>query len=493
MLVCVAADDRRTASPQESSHRRELTIALNVPAIACRTCGRANLKGPPFCAWCKEPRVAACVFPGDAVAYPPGLVDELDSRIRELRESSLEPSYLASRTQRFVRFCAFLEGALKKPWERATDVDACRYLVHLDGNAQKILHTRECQLSRRPGEICTMGCPQRAAAKSVDSAAGQLRGHLRDLGLVMPWDEHFGTGNPFNSRRVTALVAAVAREQRKARMTADQATPFLLDSVQRLARYAWRVAHDVSLGKWYRYQLANLACVVVIGEFSMKRPGEIGDLAAAETLFVPASDTTPALILFRCMWGKTLRQCGDQIFAVQPCRWDPMVCPHNWLRVLRERAAACEVDLGVGLLFRDVDVRNERTLIFDQEKLNGVLAAHLPHAGVAQKLRLRGLRSGGSIEARLMGASLPNVMQQAVWSNPRMADWYMHIRTVLFPSSVSSSLAEGSYTGPSGQRYRDANELRAALRLFPSRPSPPAEGGAAAAAPAAAAGEAAHI
>ncbi len=178
-----------------------------------------------------------------------------------------------------VSFERFLLGRGVTGLLAASDRDVVSFLMSKDATGRTKVHNESC-----PREAGGMGCacPLRAAAGSLDSTRGILRGVYRDLGVAPLWNPSSGTGNPCQSKLVGDYVQAVAGEQAAAGLTAKQA-PLLDESV-----YAALMAC-----LWERW----MACDLVEGNEASARE---------------AVEVAQELLLYALLWATGLRG-GDAL------------------------------------------------------------------------------------------------------------------------------------------------------------------------------------
>jgi hypothetical protein len=110
-----------------------------------------------------------------------------------------------------------------------------------------------------------------------------------------------GFGNPAADKVVRDYLRSVTADQLKARVTPNQAIPFLIDKLVRLALHLNRLAEVTTISRSQRFLIARDQVYFKAVFFSGYRPGDVGLVKVPEILRFPNDDG----LLFNHVWGKT--------------------------------------------------------------------------------------------------------------------------------------------------------------------------------------------
>ena len=447
-----------------------------MPGAACEKCSTANFINFAYCHKCGEPRAShdkPLEIPEKDIPKRLRNVDvgDLEARLEQLERDAADPAYVKIKCAAFADFCTFCAVVRKKFWSRADDHDVLLWLVLRDKGGVTPVHSSLCDNFGTPRRDCE--CPQRMAKSSVSSMIGRLQAKFNESGRTGPFVSAFNAGNPCDSPRVKKYLANVGVEQKKAHVGVQQAKVFYMQKLKLvMSCIVTRIAAARAKGDvWQVWSLTQMACFLTVEMFSFKRPKELSETAASEVFLLPPTRSGKGVLLFNCVWGKTLRFQAAHVFSIVGSTI-AIIDPVAWVRKHCEAAKACGVDLtvgasGRGFLFRSIDVGARKTRgALQSPKMNQQLVKLMKEENLWENESLRGLRSGGAIEAALMGADISSIMQQAGWSNRGMAQHYLHILEVLMdPGAVPASLYADSYVDTTAQKYRSRDELGDMLRV----------------------------
>jgi hypothetical protein len=120
------------------------------------------------------------------------------------------------------------------------------------------------------------------------------------LGRDGEWDMKLGLRNPAADKVVRDYLRSVTADQLKARVTPKQATPFLIDKLDRLALHLNRLAEVTTISPSQRFLIARDQVYFKAVFFSGDRPGDVSLVQVPEILRFPNDDGLP----LNHVWGR---------------------------------------------------------------------------------------------------------------------------------------------------------------------------------------------
>ena len=109
-----------------------------------------------------------------------------------------------------------------------------------------------------------------------------------------------GLRNPAADKVVRDYLRSVTADQLKARVTPKQATPFLIDKLDRLALHLNRLAEVTTISPSQRFLIARDQVYFKAVFFSGDRPGDVSLVQVPEILRFPNDDGLP----LNHVWGR---------------------------------------------------------------------------------------------------------------------------------------------------------------------------------------------
>lgn len=178
-------------------------------AQGCTNCG-LRATGPIFCGNC------SARLPGPRSPNAKGLLARAryDERWAALTQHATKTN--DARAKLVTEFLRFLEDLGAPPsLYHATPRDVVQFLMSRDARGLIIVHKASCPYwsfgAARTQRRCN--CPGGAAASSVHTNIGLLRGAFRDVGITTRWSPATATGNPATAPEVKIFEDLSLREQ----------------------------------------------------------------------------------------------------------------------------------------------------------------------------------------------------------------------------------------------------------------------------------------
>ncbi|KAI8487250.1 hypothetical protein Bbelb_350480 [Branchiostoma belcheri] len=249
------------------------------------------------------------------------------------------------------------------------------------------------------------------------------------------WDERLGLGNPAASPIVKEYLKAVTGEQLQQGITPQQAKPLFLPKIIKVCQYiVQQIETEKSPIKLFirARDQAIFKAVFFAGD-------RVGDLLRTRTNQVYR--LTSGALLFNHVWGKTLRDGRQNVFALEKTG-DTASCPVEAIDFYVDMAEYLSVNLSGGMLFRATSKQGQ--VLENQPTTSAVdesFKRYLEKCGIYEGERLHGSRAGCAISLHMAGASEEDVMSHVGWVTKRTASHYMKIAKVMKPGGPASKLA----------------------------------------------------
>ncbi|XP_078667576.1 uncharacterized protein LOC144909439 [Branchiostoma floridae x Branchiostoma belcheri] len=418
---------------------------LWMPARACLACRYPNDFDFNYCQKCGTPSTLV-----NTVTVRGRNVDQerIDKRYEEIMNVTSSSAYAKQKRVLEAQLGEFL-GALQpaKTLDSATPKDIVRFLIWKDDDGKTRVHVDNCDQSN---SSCL--CPYRLAFKTVDSYVGKLRSIFSKHGRGGEWDERLGLGNPAASPIVKDYLKAVTGEQLQQGITPQQAKPLFLPKIIKVCQYiVQQIETEKSPIKLFirARDQAIFKAVFFAGD-------RVGDLLRTRTNQVYR--LTSGALLFNHVWGKTLRDGRQNVFALEKTG-DTASCPVEAIDFYVDMAEYLSVNLSGGMLFRATSKQGQ--VLENQPTTSAVdesFKRYLEKCGIYEGERLHGSRAGCAISLHMAGASEEEVMSHVGWVTKRTASHYMKIAKVMKPGGPASKLAT-EHVSKAVQEYMEQDNL----------------------------------
>ena len=191
----------------------------------------------------------------------------------------------------------------------ASPKDICRFLAWKDKGGKTQVHASNCLYLGKHG-FHKCGCPTRVSHRTVDTLIGKLRAVFKEVGRDGDWNSAFGDGNPAASNEVKCYLKAVTSEQLQAAVTPKQATPLFVKTLSALSTHITSKMLEPCISAASLFLLARDDASFKCLFFGRDRTN---DLKSQEVLRLPNDQG----FLFNQIWGKTLRDCTTNVFAIR--------------------------------------------------------------------------------------------------------------------------------------------------------------------------------
>lgn len=420
-----------------------ITQAAEVHLRQCLQCLKTS-DGPHFCGWCRAP------FPRRKAPTAEGvrLLFDAQRRVRELLDTSTVSTHAAhDRTEAQLRRLASKVGA--DSFLQLVPAELIAFLLEKDITGRTTVHRKSCrsyaatvtQPTAANAHACH--CPTRASHTSLDTIVGKLRAVYQRNGRTAPWDPETATGNPADSNLVTQYLRLCKREQRDAGVRPRQAPVIsreVFEATMNAILCDWHEARQAGLVR-YALETAQLAAFLSLSWYSMDRGTDLTHFSFATVAKSIAADTTGR---YRTVWrvdrvrGKTVSgpSGGSYVLRDDGSPYHPTTV---WA-LYEEAALLAGADIGCYPSFPQFASNAAGDGIAPRPATRPVTAGGmkkrlLPYLrttglAVAETFTLHSLRSSGAIDAINRGVPVSEVLDTAMWGNPRHARHYMELRHV---------------------------------------------------------------
>ena len=145
---------------------------------------------------------------------------------------------------------------------------------------------------------------------------------FNSIGRSGDWSR-LSPGNPAAHPSVNKHLASISEEQAKARVSPRQAVPFFFDKFTKLCAYLRNGSFLLSIPSLERYLVSRDLAFFCLDFYSGDRASDLGRVYTKEALLLPGKQG----LLFHHKFRTTLRGRHSNVFAVETCSHDSIVCP----------------------------------------------------------------------------------------------------------------------------------------------------------------------
>lgn len=438
------------------------------PSVACPSCLHPNDETFNFCQRCGYKRKRMMTEPSPPLKKLKFSVneDEIEQRISVLSKSRSDLPYARQKSSLEAELTAFL-AQLNFP----KDIPSCRppeiikFLVWKDKTGRTKVHNAQCSFLGHKGPS-NCACAIRLAFGTVDSMIGKLRAIFSQNNRVGEWDPMLGIGNPASGLVIKQYLSSVRSEQLQARATPSQAKPLLLPHLEVLSKFVHVGLGEPCLTPPQIFIFARDQAFFKALFFSGDRASDLAQVKTSEILRLPDNSG----FLFNHIWTKTLRNGDTNVFAFKRGS-NKLVCPVAGIELYFKIAAAINIDISKGFLFRAITKEGK----VSQQQFSAT-AAQARLKEYSQKLKaqwqdqhftLHSFRGGAAVSLAMANVPLHEIMDHVGWKTSTQAMHYIRLREVLNPAGPAAKLAD--LDPASFAHFFQRNNLEGFTPAFPSR------------------------